>query len=198
MPSVIALLECREALAREELESWLEAVREAEEHVAAARQRVDHARIAREEVLRALAEEGAVAARRAESGPGTASVQDKVDDLPSVPVAGPAAVAAVPVIVGQAVPTGTGGGVDRGPLFHAHPATSTCVRGITHTEIAEHQSLHHHALKPACRAGSASNGISATPDTRARAAPGRCCVPATTSRHPDAAIGRHGRSSSWS
>ncbi len=65
MPSVIALLECREALAREELESWLEAVREAEEHVAAARQRVDHARIAREEVLRALAEEGEVAARRA-------------------------------------------------------------------------------------------------------------------------------------
>lgn len=87
-PSVIALLECREALAREELESWLEAVREAEEHVAAARQRVDHARIAREEVLRALAEEGEVAARRAESGPGTASVQDKVDDSPSVPVAG--------------------------------------------------------------------------------------------------------------
>ncbi|MEY9969583.1 hypothetical protein ABIA33_007672 [Streptacidiphilus sp. MAP12-16] len=111
MPSVIALLECREALAREELESWLEAVREAEEHVAAARQRVDHARIAREEVLRALAEEGEVAARRAESRPETASVPDKVDDSPSVPVAGPAAVAAVPVIVGQAVPTGTG--VDR-------------------------------------------------------------------------------------
>ncbi|MFJ7269137.1 hypothetical protein ACIQV3_21265 [Streptomyces sp. NPDC099050] len=86
MPSAIALLECREALAREELESWLEAVREAEE--------------------------GEVATRRADSGPGTASVQDKVDDSPSVSVAGPAAVAAVPVIVGQAVPTGTGGGVD--------------------------------------------------------------------------------------
>ena len=57
VPSVIALLECREARAREELEFWLEAVREAEEHAAAARQRVDHARIAREEVLRALAEE---------------------------------------------------------------------------------------------------------------------------------------------
>jgi hypothetical protein len=64
-------------------------------------------------VLRALAEEGEVAARRAEGGPGTASVPDKVDDSPSVPVAGPAAVAAVPVIVGQAVLTGTGGGVDR-------------------------------------------------------------------------------------
>jgi hypothetical protein len=88
-------------------------VREAEEHVAAARQRVDYARIACEEVLRALAEEGEVAACRAEGGPGTASVPDKVDDSPSVPVAGPAAVAAVPVIVGQAVPTGTGGAVDR-------------------------------------------------------------------------------------
>ncbi|MEY9969498.1 outer membrane translocation and assembly module TamA [Streptacidiphilus sp. MAP12-16] len=110
VPSVIALLECREALAREELESRLEAAREADEHVAAARQRVDPARIARKEVLRALAEEGEVAARRTESEPETASVQDKVDDSPSVTVAGPAAVAAVPVIVGQAVPTGTGGG----------------------------------------------------------------------------------------
>jgi hypothetical protein len=102
VPSVIALLECLEALAREELESRLEAAREAEEHVAAARQRVDHARIAHKEVLRAPVEEGEVTARRAESGPGTASVQDKVDDSPSVPLAGPAAVAAVPVIVGQA------------------------------------------------------------------------------------------------
>ncbi|MEY9841240.1 hypothetical protein ABH941_006514, partial [Streptacidiphilus sp. EB103A] len=33
-------------------------------------------------------------------------------------------------------------------LFHAHPTTSTCVRGITHTETAERQSLHHHALTP--------------------------------------------------
>ena len=115
MPSVIALLECREALAREELESWLEAVREAEERVAAARQRVDHARIAREEVLRALAEEGEVAARRAESGPGTASVQDKVDDSPSVPVAGRTGRSGgrSGEIGGHAVPTGTGGGVDR-------------------------------------------------------------------------------------
>lgn len=54
MPSVIALLEFREARAREELESWLEVVREAEEHAAAARQRLEHARIACGEVLRAL------------------------------------------------------------------------------------------------------------------------------------------------
>lgn len=43
VPSVIALLECREARPREELESWQEAVREAEEHAAAARQRVERA-----------------------------------------------------------------------------------------------------------------------------------------------------------
>jgi hypothetical protein len=88
VPSVIALLECREARAREELESWLEAVREAEEHAAVARQRVDHARIAREEVLRALAEEGEGVTRRAGDGPGTEFLQVTVDDVPSVPMAG--------------------------------------------------------------------------------------------------------------
>ena len=112
MPSVIALLECREARAREELESWLEAVREAEEHAVAARQRVDHARIAREEVLRALAEEGESATGRAENGPGTASARAREDDVPSGPVAGPAGTA---VTVQQAVPAGTGGGAGRGP-----------------------------------------------------------------------------------
>lgn len=116
VPSVIALLECREARAREELESWLEAVREAEEHALAARQRVDHARIAREEVLRALAEEGEGATRRAENGPGTASAQSREDDVPSGSVAGPVGtVTAVPVTVPQAVPAATGGGTDRDP-----------------------------------------------------------------------------------
>ena len=63
MPSVIALLEVREALAREELESWLEVLREAEQCVQDARDRVEHAQIAREEVVRVFAEEGlAVAA----------------------------------------------------------------------------------------------------------------------------------------
>ncbi|WP_405021696.1 hypothetical protein OHV05_37340 (plasmid) [Kitasatospora sp. NBC_00070] len=105
---MIALLECREARAREELESWLEVVREAEEHAVAARQRVDHARIAREEVLRALAEEGEGATRRAESGLGAASAQSGEDDPPSGSVA-------VPVTVPQAVPAGAGGGTDRDP-----------------------------------------------------------------------------------
>ncbi|MHA6757729.1 hypothetical protein [Streptacidiphilus sp. PAMC 29251] len=50
VPSVIALLEVREARAREELESWLEMLREADVQAEAARQRLDHARIAREEV----------------------------------------------------------------------------------------------------------------------------------------------------
>jgi hypothetical protein len=117
VPSVIALLECREARAREELETWLEAVREAEEHAVAARQRVDHARIAREEVLRALAEEGeSVATGRAENGLGTASAQAREDDVPSGPVAGTVGtVTALPVTVQQAVPAATGGGADRDP-----------------------------------------------------------------------------------
>ncbi|TJZ94653.1 hypothetical protein FCI23_53200 [Actinacidiphila oryziradicis] len=111
---MIALLECREARAREELESWLQALREAEEHAAAARQRVEHARIAREELLRALAEEGEDVERRGESGPGTASVQAKANDLPSVPVAGPAG-AAVPVAVPQTASAGAGGGAAYDP-----------------------------------------------------------------------------------
>lgn len=103
MPSVIALLECREARAREELESWVEAVREAEEHAAAARERVDRARIAREEVLRALAEEGEGVTRRADEVPGAGLLQAGTVDLPSVPAA----------VVVQAV--GTGVGADRDP-----------------------------------------------------------------------------------
>jgi hypothetical protein len=110
VPSVIALLECREARAQEELESWLEAVREAEEHAAAARQRADHARIAREEVMRALAEEGEGSTRRAEGGPKSEFVQVKADDLSSVPAVG------VPLAVG----TGAGAGRDpRPPTWRA-------------------------------------------------------------------------------
>lgn len=109
MASVIALLECREARAREELESWLEAVREAEEHAAAARQRVDHARIAREEVMRALAEEGEGSARRAEGDPRPEFVQVKEDELSSVPAV------EVPLAVG----TGAGAGRDPRPTWRA-------------------------------------------------------------------------------
>jgi hypothetical protein len=118
VPSVIALLECREARAREELESWLETLREAEQHAAAARQRVDHARIAREEVLRALAEEGEGVARRAEIGPRTASSRVKADDSPPVPAAGPAGTVAamqVPVALRQPAPAGPGGGAAYDP-----------------------------------------------------------------------------------
>jgi hypothetical protein len=56
VPSVIALLEVREARAREDLESWLEMLREAEVQAEAARQRLEHARIAREEVALMFAE----------------------------------------------------------------------------------------------------------------------------------------------
>jgi hypothetical protein len=115
VPSVIALLECREARAREELESWLETLREAEQHAAAARQRVDHARIAREEVLRALAGEGEGVARRAEIGPRTSSMRAKADGSPPVPAAGPAGTVAavqVPVALRQPAPAGPGGGAD--------------------------------------------------------------------------------------
>ncbi|MEV6024673.1 hypothetical protein [Streptomyces sp. NPDC052036] len=56
MPSVIALLEVREARAQEDLESWLEVLREAEVQAEAARQRLEHARIARSEVALMFAE----------------------------------------------------------------------------------------------------------------------------------------------
>lgn len=81
MPSVIALLELREARAREELESWLEVVKEAEEQAAAARQRLEHARIACGEVLRALAEEAESVAGRVQAGPETLAAPDTGDDV---------------------------------------------------------------------------------------------------------------------
>ena len=61
MPSVIALLERREARAREELDAWQELLHEAQEQVTAHRERLECARIGREEVLRALAEEAEAA-----------------------------------------------------------------------------------------------------------------------------------------
>lgn len=57
---MIALIERREARAREELDVLLEVLREAQERAEAGRERLDHARIAREELLLALAEEADV------------------------------------------------------------------------------------------------------------------------------------------
>ena len=85
VPSVIALLEVREARAREELESWLEMLREAEVQAEAARQRLDHARIAREEVALMFAE-GAVPAREGDgASPVPAVVEGSVRVASAVP-----------------------------------------------------------------------------------------------------------------
>ncbi|MEU2686830.1 hypothetical protein ABZ654_23715 [Streptomyces hygroscopicus] len=46
MPSVIGLLEQREARAQEELESWLEVLGQVQEEVAAAQERAERARVA--------------------------------------------------------------------------------------------------------------------------------------------------------
>ncbi len=67
MPSVIALLERREARAQQELDAWLERLREVQEKVSSCQERVECARIGREEVLRALAEEGEAAAGAVEA-----------------------------------------------------------------------------------------------------------------------------------
>jgi hypothetical protein len=86
MPSVIALLEVREARAREDLESWLEMLREAEVQAEAARQRLEHARIARKEVACMFAE--GVAADREGDGasPAPAVVEEPVRVAGSMPV----------------------------------------------------------------------------------------------------------------
>lgn len=78
MPSVIALLEVREARAREDLESWLEMLREAEVQAEADRERLEYARIAREEVACMFAE--GVAADRESDGasPAPAVVEEPV------------------------------------------------------------------------------------------------------------------------
>lgn len=89
MPSVIALLEVREARAREDLESWLEMLREAEVQAEAARVRLEHARIAREEVALMFAE-----------GPAADRVSEGVAPAPAVaePVRVAGAVASGPVL----------------------------------------------------------------------------------------------------
>ncbi|MFF3519020.1 hypothetical protein ACWEQN_48035 [Streptomyces sp. NPDC004129] len=60
MPSVLGLMERREARARQELESWTEVLEQAQAEVNAARERVERARVGREELVQVLAEESAV------------------------------------------------------------------------------------------------------------------------------------------
>jgi hypothetical protein len=60
MPSVLGLMERREARARQELESWTEVLEQAQAEVNAARERVERARVGREELVSVLAEESAV------------------------------------------------------------------------------------------------------------------------------------------
>ncbi|AXE75670.1 hypothetical protein C5746_43135 [Streptomyces atratus] len=60
MPSVLGLMERREARARQDLESWTEVLEQAQAEVNAARERVDRARVGREELVSVLAEESAV------------------------------------------------------------------------------------------------------------------------------------------
>lgn len=82
MASVIALMERREARAREELDVLLDALREAQERAEAGRERLDHARIAREELLLALAEEaeGQSGSPACEAAPADAPEQADVSD----------------------------------------------------------------------------------------------------------------------
>lgn len=51
MPSVLGLMERREARARQELESWTEVLEQAQAEVDAARERVERARVGREELV---------------------------------------------------------------------------------------------------------------------------------------------------
>jgi hypothetical protein len=60
MPSVLGLMERREARARQELESWTEVLEQAQVEVDAARERVERARVGLEELVSVLAGEGAV------------------------------------------------------------------------------------------------------------------------------------------
>jgi hypothetical protein len=60
MPSVLGLMERREARARQELESWTEVLEQAQAEVDAARERVERAWVGREELVSVLAEESAV------------------------------------------------------------------------------------------------------------------------------------------
>lgn len=60
MPSVLRLMEQREARARQDLESWTEVLEQAQAEVDAARERVERARVGREELVSVLAEESPV------------------------------------------------------------------------------------------------------------------------------------------
>ncbi|MFF7772522.1 hypothetical protein ACFZC7_39285 [Streptomyces massasporeus] len=60
MPSVLGLMERREARARQELESWTEVLEQAQAEVDAARERVERARVGREELVSVLAGESPV------------------------------------------------------------------------------------------------------------------------------------------
>ncbi|GJF32708.1 hypothetical protein KNE206_54080 [Kitasatospora sp. NE20-6] len=88
MPSVIALLEVREARAREDLESWLGMLREAEVQAEAARQRLEHARIAREEVALMFAEGSTAGQEGGGASPAPTVVEEPVRVVGTVP-AGP-------------------------------------------------------------------------------------------------------------
>jgi hypothetical protein len=87
MPSVIGLLEQREARAQEELDSWREVLRQAQVEVAGAQERAERARVAREELVRALAEESASGAGSglvgvAEAGPEAGGADAGFDERP--------------------------------------------------------------------------------------------------------------------
>ncbi|MBD9729713.1 MULTISPECIES: hypothetical protein [Streptomyces] len=60
MPSVLRLMEQREARARQDLESWTEVLEQAQAEVDAARERVERARVGREELVSVLAGESPV------------------------------------------------------------------------------------------------------------------------------------------
>lgn len=60
MPSVLGLMEQREARARQDLESWTEVLEQAQLEVDAARERVERARVGCEELMSVLAEESPV------------------------------------------------------------------------------------------------------------------------------------------
>ncbi|WP_124280001.1 hypothetical protein [Streptomyces sp. ADI93-02] len=52
MPSVLGLMELREAWARQDVESWTEVLEQAQAEVNAVRERVGRARVGREELVR--------------------------------------------------------------------------------------------------------------------------------------------------
>jgi hypothetical protein len=60
VPSVLGLMERREARARQDLASWTEVLEQAQAEVDAARERVERARVGREELVSVLAEESPV------------------------------------------------------------------------------------------------------------------------------------------